>query len=186
MRKMALLMAMMAAMAVSAMAETFKVDPVHTSIVFRIGHLGVSSVYGHFNGASGSVEYDPAAPEKAKFDVQVEAKSVDTNMPQRDDHLRGRDFFDAEKFPTIRFSSTAVKPSADKSLELTGDLTLHGVTKRITVTMTWGGVATDPRGSVRTGFSTQFTIRRSEFGMNNGIPMVGDEVKMMVEIEAVK
>ena len=177
---------MVAGIMQAVMADTYRVDPVHTSIVFRIGHLEVSSVYGRFNGASGTIDYDPAAPEKAKFDVQAETKNVDTNVPQRDNDLRSPNFFDAEKFPTIQFKSTSVKAAGDKTLEVTGDLTLHGVTRPITVTMTFGGVATTPKMGVRGGFATEFTIKRSDFGMNNMIPMVGDEVKLMVALEGVK
>lgn len=183
---MGLFLAAMAGMMQSAIADTYKVDPVHTSIVFRIGHLQVSSVYGRFNGASGTIEYDPAAAEKAKFDVQVETKNVDTNVPQRDNDLRSPNFFDAEKYPTIQFKSTSVKAAGDKTLEVSGDMTLHGVTKPITVTMQYGGVANNPRMGVRAGFATEFTIKRSDFGMDKMIPMVGDEVKMMVQLEAVK
>lgn len=176
----------MAGIESAAMADTYTVDPVHSSIVFRIGHLQISSVYGRFNKASGTVEYDPAAPEKAKFDVQVATKNVDTNEPRRDDDLRSPNFFDAEKYPTIQFKSTSVKAAGDKTLEVSGDMTLHGVTKPITVTMQYGGVANNPRMGVRSGFSTEFTIKRSDFGMDKMIPMVGDEVKMMVQLEAVK
>lgn len=170
----------------TGMADTYKVDPVHSSIVFQIGHLQISSVYGRFNGASGTVEYDPAAPEKAKFDVQVETRNVDTNVPQRDNDLRSANFFDAERYPTIQFKSTSVKPAGDKILEVTGDMTLHGVTRSITVPVQYGGVANNPRMGVRSGFATEFTIKRSDFGMDKMIPMVGDEVKMMVQLEGVK
>ena len=92
----------------SAVADTFKVDPAHSSVVFRIGHLDLSHVYGRFNGATGQVEYDPAAPDQARFDVQVEAKNVDTAVPARDNHLRSADFFDVEKYPLITFKSSSV------------------------------------------------------------------------------
>ncbi len=175
-----------AGMVSAAMADTYSVDPVHSSIVFRIGHLQINSVYGRFNGASGTVEYDPAAPDKAMFDVHVEAKNVDTNVPQRDNDLRSANFFDVEKYPTIQFKSTSVKATDAKTLEVTGDLTLHGVTRPLTVVMSWGGVAKDMRGMIRSGFSTEFTVKRSDFGMDKMIPMVGDDVKMMVALEAVK
>ncbi len=186
MTMLAIVVAMAAGMTRAAMADTYKVDPVHSSIVFSIGHLQVNHVYGRFNGASGTIDYDPAAPEKAKLDVQVETKNVDTNVAQRDNDLRSPNFFDAEKFPTIQFKSTSVKPAGEKTLEVTGDLTLHGATRPITVTMTFGGVANDPRMGVRGGFATEFTIKRSDFGMDKMIPMVGDEVKLMVALEGVK
>ena len=188
MRKLAIaaFLAMAAGVVSAAMADTYKVDPVHSSIVFRIGHLQINSVYGRFNGASGSIEYDPAAPEKAKFDVQVQAKNVDTNVPQRDDDLRSPNFFDVAKYPTIQFKSTSVKAVDAKTLEVSGDLALHGVTRPITVMIHYGGVANGPRGDIRAGFGTEFTVKRSDFGMDKMIPMVGDEVKMMVALEAAK
>jgi polyisoprenoid-binding protein YceI len=188
MRKAVLAMAMVAAAgwAQLTLADSYQVDPVHSSIVFEIGHLQINHVYGRFNGATGLVDYDAAAPEKTRIDVQVEAKNVDTNVPQRDMHLRSATFFDAEKYPTIQFKSTSVKAAAGGALEVTGDLTLHGVTKPVTVTLKYGGVATDPRMGTRAGFETQFTIKRSDFGMTNMIPMVGDEAKLMVALEGVK
>lgn len=181
-----MVLALAAGFVQSAVADTFKVDPVHSSIVFEIGHLQVNHVWGRFNGASGVVEYDPAAPERAKFDVQVEAKNVDTNVPQRDNDLRSPNFFDVEKYPTIQFKSTSVKPAGEGTLEVTGDLTLHGVTRPVTVTMKYGGTANNPRMGTRAGFETEFTIKRSDFGMTNMIPMVGDEVKLMVALEGLK
>ncbi len=169
----------------SARAESYKVDPVHSSIVFSIKHLDVSNTYGRFNGATGTVEYDAANPALSSFDVQVQAKNIDTAVPQRDQHLRSADFLDVEKFAIISFKSTSVKPASEDALEVTGDLTLHGETKPITVTLKKTGQGQDPQGKNRIGFETQFTINRTEYGMKP-FPGVGDEVHLTVALEAIQ
>ena len=169
-----------------AWADEYKVDPVHSMVVFRIQHLGISFVYGRFTAPTGMISFDPAAPEKATFDVQVESKNVDTNTEQRDNHLRSHDFFDVAKFPTIHFKSTAVKKTGDNTYEVTGDMSLHGVTKSITITLTNVGSTKDPWGGFRTGFESTFTVKRSDYGMTFMIPDVGDEVRLMVNMEAIK
>lgn len=173
------------AFARAAIAETYKVDPVHSSIVFRIGHLNVSHVYGRFNGATGIIEFDPAAGDKTSLDVQVESRNIDTANPQRDKHLRSADFFDVEKFPVISFKSTSAKPAAQGAYEVTGDLTLNGVTKPVTVTLKNTGTGQDPQGKTRIGFETQFTINRTEYGMKT-FPGVADEVQLLIALEAIK
>ena len=169
----------------ASLADTYKVDPVHSSIVFRIKHLYVSSVLGRFNGPTGMVQYDQAAPEKASFDVQVEAKNVDTGVAKRDAHLRTADFFDVEKYPTIRFKSSAAKSAGENTIQVTGYITLHGVTKPITVTLKHTGTGQDPKGGVLSGFETEFTINRAEYGMKSATG-VGDEVKLMISLEVGK
>ncbi len=169
-----------------ASADTYKLDPVHSTVVFRIGHLVVSNVNGRFNGPTGTVEFDPAAPEKTKFDVQVEVKKIDTNNQQRDTHLKSKDFFDAERFPVISFKSTSVKKVAEGELEVAGDMSLHGVTKQITVKLSYKGPVTDPQMGTRSGFGTAFEVKRSDYGMNNMIPAVGDTVKLTVDLEGAK
>ena len=169
----------------AALADTYKVDPVHSSVVFRIKHLKISNVTGRFNGATGTVEYDPAAPEKATFDVQVASKDVDTANSKRDTHLRSDDFFDVEKYPTIGFKSKTVKSAGENTLEITGDLTLHGVTKPITITLKLTGTGADPKGGQRSGFATEFTIDRTDYGMKTSMG-VANEVKLMIDLEAAK
>jgi polyisoprenoid-binding protein YceI len=170
----------------SLLADTYKVDPVHSMVVFQIGHLQVSNILGRFNDPTGAIEFDPANLEKASFNVQVEAAKIDTGNAQRDTDLKSRNFFDSQQFPTISFKSTSVKKTGESTYELTGDLTLHGVTKPVTVTLVNTGAGKGMRGELRQGFGTSFTIRRSDFGMTNMIPAAGDEVKLTINLESIK
>lgn len=169
-----------------ASPEEYKVDPVHSSVWFRIKHLGVSYCYGRFNEPMGSFVWDEQNPEASKFTVKVAVEKIDTDNEKRDQHLRGVDFFDAAKHPEITFTSTAIKPQGDNKFEVTGDLTLHGVTKSITVVLEHVGGGKDPWGGFRRGFETKFTIKRSDFGMNYMQGPLGDEVTLKVGIEGVR
>ena len=170
--------------AVAQAADNYKVDPVHSTIVFRIKHVNISWFYGRFTGPEGTVVDDAADPTKTSFDVQVKVANVDTANPKRDDHLKSPDFFSAKEFPTIAFKSTSVKKAGDK-LEVSGDLTIHGQTKPITVTLERVGAADTKMGS-RVGYAGEFTIKRSDFGMSKFLEMLGDDVMIRVGLEAVK
>jgi len=166
-------------------ADQYKVDPVHSSVIFRIQHLGVSYLYGRFNDKSGTVTIDESDPTKDAFDVSVKTDSIDTANPMRDKDLKSGDFFSVQEFPAITFKSTAVKPTGDNKLEVTGDLTLHGKTKSITVTLDRTGTK-DTRMGHRTGLEGSFTVKRSEYGMDHMLDAVGDEVTLMISLESVK
>ena len=131
-------------------ADSFKIDPVHASVVYRIGHLGVSNLYGRFDDPTGTVTLDRDDASKSSFTFEVQANKVDSGNPKRDQHLQSPDFFDAKQFPTISFKSTAVKATGDK-FEVTGDLTMHGVTKSITLNIDKTGEADTQMGH-RAGF----------------------------------
>lgn len=169
-------------------ADTFKIDPVHSSVHFRIGHAGVSHVYGRFNDVSGTVVQDKEDPTKSSFNIEIKADSIDTNNEKRDAHLKSPDFFDAKQFPTITFKSTSVKSAGENKLEVTGDLTLHGVTKEITVPVTKTGEAdlAEMKMGYRGGWEAVVQIKRSDFGMTTMVGPVGDEVMIPVALEAVK
>jgi len=169
--------------ATPASAEQFKVDRVHSSVVFRVKHMGVSYFYGRFNDVSGSFAFDDADESKCSFDVEVKTESVDTASDKRDNHLKSPDFFNARQYPSIRFKSTAVKKTADNTYEVTGELTLLGQTKPLTVTVERVGVGKGQRGGSLCGIETIFTIKRSEFGMTYGLEGVSDEVRLMVSLE---
>src|SRR5450432_515138 len=171
----------------AARAESFKVDPVHSFVVFKISHLDIGYVWGEFNGPTGTIAIDDSDAAKSSVQVEVKSDSLFTNAAGRDKHLKGPDFFDAKQFPTISFKSTSVKKTADNTYEVTGDFTLHGVTKPLTVTLTKLGEGDKgaPMG-YRGGFETNFSIKRSDFGMSAMIPMAGDEVKLMVDLEGTK
>ena len=169
-------------------ATTYQVDPVHSTILFKIRHMGVGNFYSRFNDFSGEFTFDPADPSAANFDIAVDANSVDTGNDGRDAHLRKADFFTTDKYTTISFKSTAVKnASRENMFELAGELTMLGETRPITATLEWIGSKTTPRGTVA-GFEAVFTIKRSDFGMNYGVEngALGDEVKLIVAIEGKK
>ncbi len=167
-----------------ARAENYALDPNHSSVTFKISHLGLSWIYGRFNDFSAECSYDPASPEKSTFNMTIKTESIDTNNQGRDKHLRSGDFFNAKQFPLITFKSTEVK-AIDKGLKVTGDFTMHGETKSITFPLL-GGKAIDFKGKMRTGFSTELKIKRSDFGMGKFVEMLGDDVHIAVSFEAEK
>ena len=166
-------------------ADDYDMDPMHSSVYFKISHLGLSWVYGRFNTFSGSFTIDPDDAGKSSFTLSIKPESVDTNNKKRDGHLRTPDFFDVKQFPTLEFKSTAVK-AIDGGYDVTGDLTMHGATKQITFSLKGGGKAEFPKGFSRTGYSTDLTLKRSEFGMDKMLPALGDEVKVAISFEGVK
>jgi len=163
-------------------ADTYKVDPVHSTVIFRISHFGTSYVYGRFDEVTGTFTVDDKTPE---FDFSVNAASVDTNNKQRDTHLKSADFFSVKEFPTITFKSTSVSATGDKKFDVTGDLTLHGVTKSITVPLEFVGAADTKMGS-RAGYEGHFAVKRTDYGMDKLVGMVGDDVSLIVSFEGVK
>lgn len=169
-------------------ADTFKVDPVHSYVVFQIKHLDVGNNWGRANSPTGTFTIDDADASKSSISISVKADSIDTGNAARDTHLKGPDFFDAKQFPNITFKSTAVKKTGEKTYEVTGDFTLHGVTKPLTVTLTKVGEGDKgaQAGGVRAGYETSFTIKRTDFGMTGMTQAVGDEVKLTVSFEGTK
>ena len=171
-------------------ADTYKVDPVHSTLIFRAKHANIGMFYGRFNAIAGQFTLDEADPAKSSFNFEVQAGSVDTQNEKRDAHLKSPDFFNAKQYPTITFKSTAVKKGEQTNvLEVTGDLTFHGVTKRITVPIELVGKGQFPPGTARAGIETVFTIKMSEYDVK-GIPaapgMLGDEVRLMFAAEGTK
>lgn len=165
---------------------TYDVDAVHSSVVFRIKHLNVAYFYGRFNEIEGTFTLDDADPTRSRFDLQVKVASVDTANADRDKHLKSADFFDLEQFPLITFKSRSVKKVGETTLEVAGDLTLHGVTKPLTVKIERTGSATGMRGEFRGGWETVFEIKRSDFGMTKLIGPVGDEVRLLIGVEGIR
>ena len=157
-------------------ADTYAFDKSHTDVVFRIDHLGFSDTIGRFNDADGVIVLDEA--------------SLDTNHEERDEHLRGTDFFNVEAHPTISFVSTAIERTGDETATVTGELTLLGVTQTVVLETTLNALKPHPipsyEGVMTAGFSGTTTINRSDFGMNAFVPAVGDEVAIILEIEAFK
>jgi polyisoprenoid-binding protein YceI len=168
-----------------AAADDYAIDAVHSGVTFRISHLNLSNVYGRFDNFSGGFTLDSSDPSKSSFKLNIKTESIDTNNAGRDNHLRSPDFFNAKQFPTISFSSTSVKP-IDGGYEVTGDLTLHGETKPVTFSLKGGGSAEFPKGVRRTGFSTDFVVKRSDFGVGKPMPVLGDEVHVSIGFEGTK
>ena len=169
-----------------ALAQSnFKVDPVHSFVMFKVAHLGVSNAWGRFNDPQGIVVWDDNDPSNGRVEVTVQTAKVDTANPKRDQHLKSPDFFNAAQFPTLTFKSNSIAKKGDNEFEVSGDLTVHGVTKPITVTVKKVGEADTQMGH-RAGWETMFTVKRSDFGMNFMPGGVGDEVTIHVAIEGVK
>ncbi|MCG3138542.1 MAG: Protein YceI [Phycisphaerae bacterium] len=166
--------------------ENYKVDAVHSSVIFRVKHMNVSYAYGRFNELAGEFSYDESNPANSQFTVQLQATSVDTGNKDRDDHLRNADFFDVGKFATIEFKSDKVTPKGKDQFEVAGTLTFMGVSKPLTVTMDHTGYGADPWGGYRRGFETTFTIKRSDWGMNKMLEGIGDEVRLIVSLEGIR
>lgn len=169
-------------------AEKFLLDPTHASVLFGISHLGFSINYGRFNTVEGAFTLDKEAPEKSSVVVTIDAASLDTSHEKRDEHLRGPDFFDVTKYPTLVYKSTSVKLTGEKTAVVTGDLSLHGVTKPVPLNVTLLSTGPHPRDATKTvaGFSARGTLKRSDFGMAYGTPLVGDEVEIIISLEAIK
>ncbi|MGP1253669.1 MAG: YceI family protein [Kiloniellales bacterium] len=172
----------------TAAAETFAFDRGHTDIVFRIDHLGFSDTIGRFNDADGIIVLDETNPENSRVEVTIQTASLDTNHEERDTHLRGADFFNVEAHPTITFVSTSVERTGDETARVTGDLTILGVTQTVVLETTLNALMPHPipsyEGVMTAGFSSIATISRSDFGMTAFVPAVGDEVSIILEIEA--
>ncbi|WP_282607463.1 YceI family protein [Pelagibius sp. Alg239-R121] len=172
--------------AVSANAAEFKVDPSHSFIEFKTKHLGYSWLPGRFNTIEGTMTYDPAAgPSSQKINLTIDTASIDTNHAERDKHLRSADFFDVEKYPTATFASTGYDGDANGGT-LTGDLTLHGVTKSISFEIQKIGEGDDPWGGYRAGFSGSYTLVRKDFEMGYNLGPAAEEVELDLLIEAIR
>ena len=175
-----------------ATADSYKIDPPHTSVTFSIAHLVISEVKGRFNEFEGELTVDPATPTLVTGGHGViQTKSIDTGIKQRDDHLRSPDFFDVEKFPTITFTGTEVVVESGKPV-FVGKFTMHGVTKDIRVPITVKGPITDPWGKTRIAFAATTTLNRKDYGLTwnkaleAGGLMVGEDVTIEIKAEAVK
>lgn len=167
-------------------ADSYKVDGTHSSVIFRIKHLGVSYFYGRFTDVSGTCVFDESDPTNSSIQIAIQTESIDTNDQKRDAHLKSPDFFNVRQFPTITFQSTKIKLAGEDKLDVSGNLTFHGVTKPIVISVERTGTGPDPWGGHRTGFETTLTIKRSDFGMDYMLSGLGDEVKLIVSIESVR
>ena len=172
----------------AAQAGTWQIDPNHTAAQFSVRHLGVSTVRGAFTKVSGSAKYDPADPSKLSLEATIEANSVDTRVEMRDNDLRSPRFFDVQKYPTITFHSKAAKAAGTGKLQITGDLTIHGVTKEVVLDVDGpSSPIKDPMGSgQRMGASATTKIKRQDFGIVTMPGGIGDEVTITIDVELVQ
>ena len=174
----------------SVWATTYTIDPNHTTVAFKIRHL-FSYVQGTFNAFEGTVEYEPDKPQLWNATATIQATSIDTRVEKRDQHLRSKDFFDVEQFPTIMFTTTQVTDATPTGAKLHGLLTIHGVEKPVILDLTIHGAGKDPWGNVRAGFTATTTINRKDFGLawnqvlESGQLLVGEEVEITLDVEAV-
>ena len=172
-----------------AAAESFTIDPAHTYPHFKISHLGFSTMQGRFNKTSGTLTVDKAG-ETGSVDITIDATSVDTGFKKRDDHLRSPDFLSAAEFPEITYQSSKVKINADNSAVVEGTLTIMGTSKSVTLDvskMQCGIHPMDPKKQKYVcGFDATAKIKRSDFGINYGLPAIGDDMALSFEVEAVR
>ena len=167
-------------------ADVYKLDPVHSHAMFKILHLNTGYQYGRFNDMEGTVWVDEAHPANSKVEVTIKTESVDTKAAKRDEHLRSPDFFNAKQFPTLTFKSTAVAAAGKDQYKVTGNLTLHGVTKPVTFIFHKTGQGPDPWGGFRMGGETTFVINRNDFGISFMPGGLGKDVTLMLTFEGVK
>jgi polyisoprenoid-binding protein YceI len=166
-------------------ADDYVIDGMHSGVTFKISHMGLSWIYGRFDAFSGDITLDQDDPGKCAFTMTIKAESIDTNNAKRDEHLRSPDFFNVKQFPVLSFKSTAVK-AVNGGYEVTGDFTMHGVTKSITFPLMGGKKAEFPKGTPRTGYTTELTLKRSEFGIDKFPEMLGEDVRIAISFEAMK
>lgn len=185
---------LLAALAVPASAQTasktepakveagpYKVDPNHTQVLFGVSHFGFTTYYGSFTATAGTLDLDPAKPAGSKLDVTVKTDSVSVQSPKLQDELKGNQWLDAGKFPEATFKSTKVVRTGANRATVTGDLTLHGVTKPVTLDVTYVNAGPNPLSKAYTaGFEAKGKIKRSDFGVKTYLPVIGDEVDLMI------
>jgi polyisoprenoid-binding protein YceI len=181
-----------AANTLPALTGTYTLDPTHTRIGFVARHAMVTKVRGSFNEFEGTAVLDGTNPAASTAKVTIQAASIDTRQAQRDEHLRSNDFLAMEQFPTITFVSTAIDQTSDAEFDVTGDLTIKGITKAVTIRFTYEGAATDPYGNLRVGFEGSVVIKRSDYGVSfnaaleTGGVLISEKITLEFEISAIK
>jgi polyisoprenoid-binding protein YceI len=191
--KTALAVAVALAIPMLAHADTWQIDPSHTNVEFTVRHMMISNVKGQFQKTTGTITVNGDDPASAKIDATIDASSINTRVEKRDAHLKSPDFLDVAKYPTITFKSTKVEAEGPNKWKVTGDLTLHGVTKPVVLEVESAGPPIhDPMGNSRAGASATTKINRSDYGLTwnkaleSGGVLVGDEVAISIDVEAIK
>ena len=192
MKKSLLTLTLMVAFASISMATEFTIDTSHSHVNFKVKHLAISTVSGRFTDFSGSFRFDPENIGDSSGSVTINVASVDTDIADRDNHLRSPDFFDVAQYPAMTFASTGVTVVDSRNFKLTGNLTLHGVTRPITLDVEYGGMVKDPWGNTRIAFTAEGRLSRQKFGLTwnkvleTGGLVVGDDIRIIIEIEAIR
>ncbi len=167
-----------------AAIEQYDLDKPHTQILFFVDHLGFSKSEGEFLDYEGHFLFNRSEPEKSSVEVTIQTASLDMGDEKWDEHMKGADFFNVEKFPAMTFKSTNIKVTGENTAEITGDLTLLGVTKPVTLNVHYNNSGKHAfSGKYVSGFSATAKLKRSDFGMTYGLPLVGDEVDIRLEVE---
>jgi len=175
-----------------ATATKWVIDPMHSEVQFKVKHLVISTVTGSFKSFEGTAESEGDTFENASIAFTINVDSIDTTQPQRDEHLKSADFFEAEKYPKITFKSTSFKNKGGEDYELTGDLTIKDVTKPVTLAVEFGGSADDFYGNTKAGFEITGKINRKEFGLTwhgvteAGSIVVGEDIKLIINVQFAK
>ena len=188
-RKLFAALALSALAALPLQAETYTIDNSHSDVSFQVRHL-VTQVRGKFNEYQGTIDLDSAKMENSKVEFRIKATSIDTGLADRDNHLRAEDFFHVEKFPEITFKSDSIKATGKDTYDVTGKLTMRGVTKTVTLPVSFLGKVKDPWGNNKAGFATETTINRKDYGivwnaaLDSGGVVLGDDVKISINLEA--
>ena len=172
--------------------QTWVLDPSHSEVLFKVKHLMISTVTGHFHAFTSSVETDGDDFSTAQINFSAEIESISTGDAQRDAHLKSPDFFDAAQFPSLTFASTGLSRVSEEQYRLSGNLTMHGITKSVVLDVEFGGIAKDPWGNTKAGFTISGKINRKDFELNwnvaleTGGILVGEEVKLHAEVQFAK
>jgi polyisoprenoid-binding protein YceI len=169
----------------------WNIDPTHSNVTFSVRHMVISTVRGSFNILRGTLDIDEEHPELSSIEAEVDTASIETNDQNRNNHLRSADFFDAEQYPVLTFKSTRVEKLDENEFKVTGDLTMHGVTKPVVFRADYSGQVKDPYGLQRVGLHAATKISRKEWGLTwhaaleTGGAVVGDEIKIDIDLEAI-
>ena len=170
-----------------AQIEKYSFDKAHTQILFFVNHLGFSNSQGEFYDYDGYFMFDRGAPENSKIDITIKTASIDMDDDKWNAHMRNEDFFNVETYPDMTFKSTNIEVTGENTANITGDLTIIGVTKPVTLSVTHNKSGKHPfNGKFVAGLSASAMIKRSEFGMNYGLPMVGDDITLRLEVEGIR
>jgi polyisoprenoid-binding protein YceI len=172
--------------------QRWNIDPAHSGVHFTVRHMVISKVRGAFERWQGAIDLDEQNPAASRVSVQIDAASIDTREEKRDQHLRSPDFFDVEKFPKLGFESTQIEKLTDDQYRVTGDLTMHGVTRPVVLEAESLGGGKDPWGHQRIGFAAKTTINRKDFGLTwnqaleTGGLLVGEKIEISLDVQAIK